>query len=197
MKDRQFEVYYPLVFVLKRTARSLLAIFPKYHEKDLGQSLKSWGYLPSGWRRFIGNAVPLFGVLAVASFMSPWMNQRLTEVEQVLMVGSILVIIAITVRWRREQKYEIFQHGLTIEQMEKWVRRRFQVCLWKEIESCSLEEYGVKLSPISRFSRAIILYCEGNRTEIYSLCRERIDAYRFGSKESKTSEAFTRGFRNI
>lgn len=175
----------------------MFPFFQGYDENKLGRSLKDWSYSPPRWKKVLGNLIPALGAAAVGLASIPAVSQRVPAEAQLALLGTFVAAMMYSMRWRGNLTYTLFQNGLTIKQSAGWNRQRVRMILWKDLENCSYDEDSVKLNPRSGLQVAVSLYCDGNRMEVYSLCRERIDAFRFGDKQYKVSEAFGKGGRSI
>jgi hypothetical protein len=163
------------------------SILRRYNDQNLGRALNSWAYSPPKSKKALGFFFAIIGgliiaVLAYGHHLIPWLR-KLSSVVQTLSLLLLAPLFAYLMKWQKDQVYTLFERGLLVQQKDKKSTDRGQFALWKEIEGCSYSEHGVRLLPKNRLRRSLFLCCGGNRMEVYSLCRERIDALRFGHEE--------------
>jgi len=161
-------------------------LFPStrpYDGRDLGQSLTSWLYKPAAGRKALTLVVGLvlalvLLVIAYGGHFLPWVR-RLGGLLQTIVVLLLPPLFAYLARSRRNRIYTLFEQGVVVQPSGGKATERGVYALWRQFSGCSYDEDGVHLVPRQPLRRGLYLPARANRMEVYSICRERIDAFRF------------------
>lgn len=165
-----------------------------YDGRDLGRSLTSWLYQPAAGRKV---ATVVAGVVVALALMFiaygghfvPWLK-KLSGTMQTLVVLLLPPLFAYLARARRNRVYTLFEQGVLVQLSEGKTRDKGNYALWPQFAGCAYDEHGVRLLPRQPLRRPLYLPARANRMEVYSICRERIDAFRFaGHKQSAGGHA--------
>lgn len=156
----------------------------KYSVDQLGDLISSWTYTPAKSKKFIGYALGIIGglliaLLAYGRHLFPWLD-KLGSGGQAIALLLLSPLFAYVMKMQKDMEYSLYEYGLVLKTMDKKAKDKGQIALWKDYDGCSFSDRGVRLSPKTWLKRPIFLRCTGNRMQVYTLCRERIDAFRFG-----------------
>jgi len=172
------------------------SIFKKNAEDKLGQFINSWTYVPTKSRKFMGYAIGIIGGLLIAalaygSSFIPGLD-KIGSGVRMLALFLLPTLFAYIVKFQKDVIYSLHENGFVIQHADKKSKDSGSIALWKDFNGCSYSDNGVKLSPKSWLTRSVFLQCTSNRMEVYTLCRERIDAFRFGyaQLQSKKKKRF-------
>lgn len=161
----------------------LLSSTRAYDGRDLGRSLTSWVYQPAAKRKAltlvlgIVVALLLMGIAYGGHFL-PWLR-RLGGTVQTIVLLLLPALYAYLARARRNRVFTLFEQGVLVQLSEGKSSERGAYALWRQFGGCAYDENGVRLVPRQPLRRALYLPARFNRMEVYSVCRERIDAFRF------------------
>ncbi len=155
-----------------------------YDGRDLGRSLTSWLYQPAPGRKLATLvAVVLMAlvlmVIAYGAHFLPWVR-RLSGMAQTLVLLLLPPLFAYLARARRARVYTLLEHGVLVQLSDGKGQDKGSYALWPQFAACAYDEHGVRLLPRQPLRRSLYLPARANRMEVYSICRERIDAFRFG-----------------
>ncbi len=161
-------------------------LFPStrpYDGRDLGRSLTSWLYKPAAGRKALTLAVGVVAVLVLilisyGGHLLPWVR-RLGGLVQTIVVLLLPPLFAYLARSRRNRVYTLFEQGIVVQPSGGKTTEKGVYALWRQFAGCSYDEHGVRLVPHQSLRRGLYLPAYANRMEVYSICRERIDAFRF------------------
>lgn len=156
----------------------------RYKDYKLGESLSSWTYKPNKNDKATGYAIGILSALLILFLLYghhilPWLKNIGTALQGVVIL-LLTPLFTSLARLYKERTYTLFKNGLTIRYKDSKESDKGKVILWKDFDGCTYSEKGVKLHPRSWLDRPLFLHCTHNRMEVYSLSRERIDAFRFG-----------------
>ena len=170
----------------------LQSIFKKYDENKLGRFINSWTFVPPKSKKFMGYAIGIIGGLLIAalaygSSFIPGLD-KIGSGVRMLALFLLPTLFAYLVKFQKNKIYSLYEDGFVMQHADKKSKDSGQIALWKDFKGCSYSDHGVKLFPKSWLSRSIFLHCTSNRMEVYTLCRERIDAFRFGFVQLQSPE---------
>ena len=156
----------------------------KYSVDHLGKLIINWTFTPSKSNKFLGYALGILGGLIIALFaygrhLFPWL-EKLGSGTQMVALLLLSPLFDYIMKMQKDMSYSLYEKGLVLQINDKKSKDKGQILLWQDYSGCSYSDRGVKLSSKTWRKKSVFLRCTTNRMQVYTLCRERIDAFRFG-----------------
>lgn len=161
-------------------------LFPSmrpYDGRDLGRSLTSWLYKPTAGRKALTLVIGALIIIVLLSItygghLVPWVRKfgGLLQTVVVLLLPPFFAYLA---RSRKNKVYTLLEQGIVVQPSGGKTTDKGVYALWRQFAGCSYDGHGVRLVPHRSLRRSLYLPAYANRMEVYSICRERIDAFRF------------------